>query len=154
MPRGKANCSLVAKKSEPEPEPEKTVESDEKVDLEEENDPEEEMEEIEYEEVEEEEEVEEIEEEVEEEEEDAEEEEEEEDDAMQNLDDDDEKKKHAELLSLPHHKSEVYVGGIPLDAKTEDLKEFCERIGKVVQVMHVPFLLFCVYLYTVYSVTH
>ncbi|XP_024625705.1 heterogeneous nuclear ribonucleoprotein Q isoform X4 [Medicago truncatula] len=141
MPRGKANCSLVAKKSEPEPE--KTVESDEKIDLEEENDPEEEMEEIEYEEVEEEEEVEEIEEEVEEKEEDAEEEEEEEekeeeeveeDDTMQNLDDDDEKKKHAELLSLPHHKSEVYVGGIPLDAKTEDLKEFCECIGEVVQV--------------------
>ncbi|KAK2433684.1 heterogeneous nuclear ribonucleoprotein Q [Trifolium repens] len=144
MPKGKPNSSPVAKQSEPE----KPVESDEKVDLEEGNDPEEEMEEeVEYEEVEEEEEVEEIEEEVEEEEdpEEVEEEEEEEeeeeveeveeDDATENHSiDDEEKKKHAELLSLPPHKSEVYLGGIPLDALTEDLKEFCERIGEVVQV--------------------
>ncbi|KAK2380085.1 heterogeneous nuclear ribonucleoprotein Q [Trifolium repens] len=144
MPKGKPNSSSVAKQSEPE----KPVESDEKVDLEEENDHEEEMEEeVEYEEVEEEEEVEEIEEEVEEEEdpEEVEEEEEEEeeeeveeveeDDATENHSiDDEEKKKHAELLSLPPHKSEVYLGGIPLDALTEDLKEFCERIGEVVQV--------------------
>ncbi|GAU19999.1 hypothetical protein TSUD_273340 [Trifolium subterraneum] len=137
MPKGKPNSSSVAKQSEPE----KQVESDEKVDLEEENDPEEEMEEeVEYEEVEEGEEVEEEEdpEEVEEEEEEEEEEEVEEveeDDATENHNiDDEEKKKHAELPSLPPHKSEVYLGGIPLDALTEDLKEFCEHIGEVVQV--------------------
>ncbi|CAJ1979138.1 unnamed protein product [Sphenostylis stenocarpa] len=160
MPRGKANSSSAAKPSEPE----KPVESDEKVDFEEENDPEGAMEEeIEYEEVEEEVEVEEIEEEVEEEEEenpeeveveeeeeeeeDEEEEEEEEeeeveeDEAIQNhssdeakLEDEYEKKKHAELLSLPPHGSEVYIGGIPYDVSIEDLKSFCERIGEVAEV--------------------
>ncbi|KAH1225217.1 Heterogeneous nuclear ribonucleoprotein Q [Glycine max] len=153
MPREKAISSSAAKPSEPE----EPVESDEKVDFEEANDPEEAMEEeVEYEEVEEEEEVEEIEEEVEEveeeeeveveedEEEEEEEEEEveevEEDDAMQNhssdetkVEDEDEKKKHAELLSIPPHGSEVYIGGIP-HASDEDLKSLCERIGEVAEV--------------------
>ncbi|KAI9074422.1 hypothetical protein K1719_043616 [Acacia pycnantha] len=151
MPRGKENSSSVDKPSEPE----KPTDSDEKVDFDEENDPEETMEEeSEYEEVEEEEEVEveveEIEEEVEEEEEEEEVEEEEDDDdadhandtdAMQNIsideakvEDEDEKKKHAELLSLPPHGSEVYIGGIPHDASGEDLKGFCESIGEVTEV--------------------
>ncbi|KAI4334229.1 hypothetical protein L6164_018945 [Bauhinia variegata] len=150
MPRGKENSSSVAKPNEPE----KPTESDEKIDLDETNDPEEAMdEEIEYEEVEEEEEVEEIEEEVEEEEDPEEEEEDPEDEeveeveeddashAMQNMSndegtkvEDDEQKKHAELLSLPPHGSEVYVGGIPHDASTEDLRAFCEPIGEVVEV--------------------
>ncbi|KAK7263409.1 hypothetical protein RJT34_30998 [Clitoria ternatea] len=147
MPRGNTVSSSAAKPSE----------SDEKVDFDDVNDAEEEMEEeIEYEEVEEEEEVEEIEEEVEEveeEEEDPEEveeeeeeeeeevEEEEEDDDMQNhssdeakVEDEDEKKKHAELLSLPPHGSEVYIGGIPHDVSNEDLKAFCERIGEIAEV--------------------
>ncbi|KAK4286342.1 hypothetical protein QN277_002907 [Acacia crassicarpa] len=148
MPRGKENSSSVDKPSEPE----KPTESDEKVDFDEENDPEETMEEeSEYEEVEEEEEVEEIEVEEEEEEEEEEVEEEEDDDddadhvndtdAMQNIssdeakvEDEDEKKKHAELLSLPPHGSEVYIGGIPHDASGEDLKAFCESIGEVTEV--------------------
>ncbi|KAM6586447.1 hypothetical protein CsatA_009052 [Cannabis sativa] len=143
MPRENAHESSVAKPAE----------SDERVDLDGDNDPEEAMEEeIEYEEVEEEEEeveeieVEEDEEEVEEEdpeeeeEEEEEVEEEEEDEDIGNADDgdkvedEDEKKKHAELLSLPPHGSEVYVGGIPHDASEEDLKHFCESVGEVVEV--------------------
>ncbi|KAJ7981174.1 Heterogeneous nuclear ribonucleoprotein like [Quillaja saponaria] len=149
MPRGKA--SSFTKSAEPE----RPVESNEKVDLDEEDDPEEPMEEeIEYEEVEEEvEEMEEIEEEVEEEVEEEEEEEEVEeveeeetnnangDDTVQNLSSDeakvegeDEKEKHTELLSLPPHGSEVYIGGIPHDASEEDLRAFCESIGEVTDV--------------------
>lgn len=118
------------------------VESDERVDFEEENDPEMD-EEVEYEEVEVEEEEEEIEEEVEEE------VDEDEEDSTENIDeatarksagneamaeDEDEKKKQDELLALPPHGSEVYVGGIPNDISEEDLKSFCESIGEVTQV--------------------
>uniref|UniRef100_A0A803MXV0 RRM domain-containing protein n=1 Tax=Chenopodium quinoa TaxID=63459 RepID=A0A803MXV0_CHEQI len=46
----------------------------------------------------------------------------------------DDKKKHAELLALPPHGSEVYVGNIPQDATEEDLRGFCESIGEVVEV--------------------
>lgn len=48
--------------------------------------------------------------------------------------DEDEKKKHAELLALPPHGSEVYVGGIPQDSSEEDLRSFCESIGEVTEV--------------------
>lgn len=117
---------------------EKPVGSDEKVNFDEDNDPEETMEEeYEYEEVEEEEEEEVIEEEVEEE------VEEEEEDAdagksgdMQ-IEDEDEKKKHAELLALPPHGSEVYIGGIPHDASEHDLRDFCQSIGKVTEVIFI-----------------
>ncbi|KAI8013476.1 Heterogeneous nuclear ribonucleoprotein Q [Camellia lanceoleosa] len=43
-------------------------------------------------------------------------------------------KKHAELLALPPHGSEVYLGGIPQDASEEDLRNFCESVGEVVEV--------------------
>ncbi|KAG2674416.1 hypothetical protein I3843_13G118800 [Carya illinoinensis] len=149
MPQTKANALSAGKPVEPQKlsEPEKAVESEEKVDLDEDDDPEEEEEEeeeeeVEYEEVEEEEEVEEIEEEEELE------EAEEEDtnnaigaDAQKNnsggemkVEDGDEKKKHAELLALPPHGSEVYIGGIPRDTSDEDLRVFCESIGEVGEV--------------------
>ncbi|XP_011004100.1 PREDICTED: heterogeneous nuclear ribonucleoprotein R-like isoform X1 [Populus euphratica] len=119
--------------------PEKSVEPEEQVDLDGDNEAEETMEEeVEYEEVEEEEEVEEIEEEVEEE---VEEEEIEEaaDEADSKKGSDgkeeiDEERKHAELLALPPHGSEVYLGGIPPGASEWDLKEFCESIGEVTEV--------------------
>nr|POF06660.1 isoform 3 of heterogeneous nuclear ribonucleoprotein q [Quercus suber] len=146
MPRTRANAKPV--EVEKPSEPEKPVESDEKVDLDEDNDPEEVMEEeVEYEEVEEEEEVEEIEEEVEEVEEEEEEEEEEVEEVEEEdtdnangaddevkVEDEDEKKKHAELLALPPHGSEVYIGGIPHDASEEDLELFCGSIGEVTEV--------------------
>lgn len=169
MPREKANVASAAKPVEREKpsEPEDPVESDEKVDLDGDNDPDEAMdEEVEYEEVEEEEEVEEIEEEVEEEVEEVEDEEEEEeeeeveeeeveDEDLNNhgvdvkkshsageamVEDEDERKKHAELLALPSHGSEVYIGSIPHDASEEELKVFCESIGEVTEVS-------CVFIY-------
>jgi heterogeneous nuclear ribonucleoprotein R len=84
-----------------------SMESEERVDLDGDNDPEEILEEeVEYEEVEEEE-IEEIEEEIEEEVEV--EEEEEEEDAVA-TEEEEEKKRHVELLALPPHGSEVYLG--------------------------------------------
>ncbi|KAG7560616.1 RNA-binding domain superfamily [Arabidopsis thaliana x Arabidopsis arenosa] len=108
-----------------------SMESEERVDLDGDNDPEEILEEeVEYEEVEEEEEIiEEIEEEIEEEVE----VEEEEEDAVA-TEEEEEKKRHAELLALPSHGSEVYLGGIPTDATEGDLKGFCQSIGEVTEV--------------------
>ncbi|TVT96741.1 hypothetical protein EJB05_58037 [Eragrostis curvula] len=48
--------------------------------------------------------------------------------------DDDEKTKHAELLALPPHGSEVYIGGISSNVSSEDLKKLCESVGEVVEV--------------------
>lgn len=114
-------------------------------------------EEIEYEEVEEEVEVEEEEDEEEEEEEVEEEvEEEEEDDeepnrdSAQNAQTDDKikdtemeevDKMHAELLALPPHGSEVYVGGFSQDVSDNDLRRFCESIGEVTEVNYVVFVI-------------
>lgn len=46
----------------------------------------------------------------------------------------DESKKHTELLALPPHGSEIYVGGIPPDATEEELRRFCESAGEVTEV--------------------
>ncbi|KAG9440053.1 hypothetical protein H6P81_020218 [Aristolochia fimbriata] len=147
MPRAKANSSSNSKPVEPE----KANESEEQVDLDENMEEEVEYEEIE-EEVEEDEEDVQEEEEVEEEEEEEEEEDEEEEAAVTNGGDgetksdggDDEvepdevneaeRQKHAELLALPQHGSEVYLGGIPPDVTEEDLKGFCASIGEVTEV--------------------
>ncbi|KAL5545827.1 hypothetical protein UlMin_005514 [Ulmus minor] len=129
------------------------MESEERVDLDEDNDHEEIVEEeVEYEEieeeVEEEEEEEDPEEDDEEDHEEVEEDEEEENKAEGNAQkfsdgdmemkvvekDVDEEKKHADLLALPPHGSEVYLGGIPHDASEDDLKAFCETIGEVTEV--------------------
>lgn len=137
MPRTRA--SAAATKSEPE----KPVETEEQVDFEGDN---EEEEEIEYEEVEEEvemeeEEEEEVEEEVEEEEEEEEENESDgsgegrgSEDVKMKVDAEDVEKKHAELLALPPHGSEVYIGGITPDVSEADVREFCETIGEVTEV--------------------
>ncbi|KAG6502643.1 hypothetical protein ZIOFF_034929 [Zingiber officinale] len=108
-------------------EPENPVEPEEQVDF----DPEVE-EEVEYEEVEEE--VEEEEEEI------VEEEVEEEQETTTtngNIDekmDEAERKKHEELLSLPPHGSEIYVGGLTLNASEDELRRFCESAGEVTEV--------------------
>ncbi|KAF2296454.1 hypothetical protein GH714_038244 [Hevea brasiliensis] len=137
MPRTRGSAEAADKPDEPE----NPVESEEGVDLDGDNEQEEAMEEeVEYEEVEEEEEVEEIEEEEEVEEEVEEEEEIEEGvneaDAQkgsESEEEEDEEKKHAELLALPPHGSEVYLGGIPHNA-TKNLRGFCESIGEVTEV--------------------
>lgn len=124
-------------------EPEKPVETEEQVELDGDN---EEEEEIEYEEVEEEvemeEEIEEVEEEVEEEEEgsDVGEEKGSDDEGLEVDPDeeDDVHKKHAELLALPPHGSEVYIGGITWDVSEGDVRQFCESIGKITEVILFP----------------
>lgn len=142
MPTERENALAAAEPMEPE----RPVGADEKVDFDEDNDPEETMEEeYEYEEVEEEEEEEIIEEEVEEEVEG-----EEEDDTNDapdagnsasrdgmKIEDEDEKRKHAELLALPPHGSEVYIGGISHDASEDDLRGFCESVGEVTEVISI-----------------
>ncbi|KAL4309732.1 hypothetical protein GQ457_01G038600 [Hibiscus cannabinus] len=135
MPRPKASTGSESVDSGGRNEPEQPVESDERIDLDEDNDPEEAMEEeVEYEEVEVEEEEEEEEEEIEEE---VEEEVEEEDQDGENADgelDEEEKRARAELLARPPHGSEVYIGGIPHDVSQDDLKGFCESVGEVTEV--------------------
>ncbi|RVX12023.1 Heterogeneous nuclear ribonucleoprotein Q [Vitis vinifera] len=150
MPRTRASAAAAAQNpnvSENPIECEKPAEPEERVDLDGDNEDTKE-EEVESEEVEEE--VEEIEEEEEEEvEEEVEEDEEEEDtyfaDAQKDPDGDDEIKsakgevdnenrRHAELLALPPHGSEVYLGGIPNNASEEDLRGFCEPVGEVTEV--------------------
>ncbi|KAI3796477.1 hypothetical protein L1987_39148 [Smallanthus sonchifolius] len=42
--------------------------------------------------------------------------------------------KHAELLALPPHGSEIFIGGLPRDVVEEDLSELCEPFGEVVEV--------------------
>uniref|UniRef100_A0A6N2LP01 RRM domain-containing protein n=1 Tax=Salix viminalis TaxID=40686 RepID=A0A6N2LP01_SALVM len=49
----------------------------------------------------------------------------------------DEERKHAELLALPPHGTEVHLGGIPPDASEEDLKELCEYIGAVTEQVRI-----------------
>ena len=60
--------------------------------------------------------------------------------------DEDEKESHAELLALPPHGSEVYVGGITSDVSSDDLKKLCESVGEVVEVSTTCFLCasFCI----------
>ncbi|KAI3471807.1 hypothetical protein Pfo_028460 [Paulownia fortunei] len=149
MPRTRASAATTKSA-----ELEKLVEADEQVELGADNDMEEMLEEeVEYEEIEEEVEEEELEEEEEVEEEIEEEEEVVEEDDENDVDghgaqkghdsgDDMEKaegeeeveKRHAELLSLPPHGSEVYLGGISQDTSEDDLKRFCESIGEVTEI--------------------
>ncbi|XP_059634439.1 heterogeneous nuclear ribonucleoprotein Q isoform X2 [Cornus florida] len=42
--------------------------------------------------------------------------------------------KRAEILSLPPHGSEVFIGGLPRDTTEEDLRDLCESIGEISEV--------------------
>ncbi|KAK6147211.1 hypothetical protein DH2020_018123 [Rehmannia glutinosa] len=144
MPRTKAS-GTTSKSAEVE----KPVEADEQVELGADNDMEETLEEeVEYEEVEEEVEEEEEEEDPEEDPEEEEVEDDEENDVdahgtekghnrdsdMESAEGEEEvERKHAELLSLPPHGSEVYLGGISQDTSENELKRFCESIGEVTE---------------------
>lgn len=48
--------------------------------------------------------------------------------------DEDEKEKHDELLALPPHGSEVFIGGLPRDACEDDLRELCDPMGDILEV--------------------
>ncbi|GLT76002.1 hypothetical protein SLA2020_476880 [Shorea laevis] len=45
-----------------------------------------------------------------------------------------EKEKHAQLLALPPHGSEVFIGGLPKDAIEEDLRDLCEPLGEIFEI--------------------
>ncbi|KAK7258446.1 hypothetical protein RIF29_24023 [Crotalaria pallida] len=45
-----------------------------------------------------------------------------------------EKEKHDELLALPSHGSEVFIGGLPRSSHEEDLRELCESMGDILEV--------------------
>nr|GMD03755.1 heterogeneous nuclear ribonucleoprotein R [Ipomoea batatas] len=47
---------------------------------------------------------------------------------------DDEQKRRSELLALPSHGSEVYIGGITQDVSEGDVRQFCESIGKITEL--------------------
>ncbi|WOL18132.1 heterogeneous nuclear ribonucleoprotein R [Canna indica] len=49
-------------------------------------------------------------------------------------DDDDEIRKRAELLALPPHGSEIFIGGLPRDASEEDLRELANHFGDIFEV--------------------
>ena len=48
--------------------------------------------------------------------------------------DEEEKEKHAQLLSLPPHGSEVFIGGLPRECTEEDLRDLCDGIGEILEV--------------------
>ena len=45
------------------------------------------------------------------------------------------KEKHAELLALPPHGSEVFIGGLPKDVTEDELRDLCEPIGEIFEVI-------------------
>jgi heterogeneous nuclear ribonucleoprotein R len=59
---------------------------------------------------------------------------------VDDLKDENEKGKHTELLALPPHGAEVYVGGLSSDVSSEDLKRLFESVGEVVEVSTAYFL--------------
>ncbi|XP_028063190.1 heterogeneous nuclear ribonucleoprotein Q-like [Camellia sinensis] len=46
----------------------------------------------------------------------------------------DDKEKCAELLALPPHGSEIFVGGLPQDVSEEDLRDLCELMDKIFEI--------------------
>uniref|UniRef100_A0A9I9CMS7 RRM domain-containing protein n=1 Tax=Cucumis melo TaxID=3656 RepID=A0A9I9CMS7_CUCME len=48
--------------------------------------------------------------------------------------DEDELEKHAQLLALPPHGSEVFIGGLSRDVLEEDLREMCESLGEIFEI--------------------
>ncbi|KAI4330693.1 hypothetical protein MLD38_028953 [Melastoma candidum] len=47
---------------------------------------------------------------------------------------DGDKEKYKQLLSLPPHGSEVFIGGLPRDILEEEIRELCEPVGDVFEV--------------------
>ncbi|CAK7348642.1 unnamed protein product [Dovyalis caffra] len=45
-----------------------------------------------------------------------------------------EKQKHAQLLALPPHGSEVFIGGLPKDVIEDDLRDLCKPIGEIFEI--------------------
>lgn len=50
-----------------------------------------------------------------------------------------EKEKHAHILALPPHGSEVFIGGLPRDILEEELRDLCEPVGEIYEVRTVTY---------------
>uniref|UniRef100_A0A0A0L709 RRM domain-containing protein n=1 Tax=Cucumis sativus TaxID=3659 RepID=A0A0A0L709_CUCSA len=48
--------------------------------------------------------------------------------------DEDDLEKHAQLLALPPHGSEVFIGGLSRDVLEEDLRDMCESLGEIFEI--------------------
>lgn len=48
--------------------------------------------------------------------------------------DEDDKEKHVELLDLPPHGSEVFIGALPRDVAEEELRDLCQSMGEIFEV--------------------
>jgi heterogeneous nuclear ribonucleoprotein R len=48
--------------------------------------------------------------------------------------DEEERSKWDELLALPPHGSQVFIGGLPRDTTEDDLRELCEPLGEIYEV--------------------
>ncbi|AQK51052.1 RNA-binding (RRM/RBD/RNP motifs) family protein [Zea mays] len=48
--------------------------------------------------------------------------------------DEEERSKWDDMLALPPHGSEVFIGGLPRDITEEDLRELCEPLGEIYEV--------------------
>ncbi|KAK6918200.1 RNA recognition motif domain [Dillenia turbinata] len=44
------------------------------------------------------------------------------------------KQKHAELLALPPHGSEIFIGGVSRDTSEEELRDLCESMGEIFEI--------------------
>lgn len=60
-----------------------------------------------------------------------------------NLLDEDDLEKHAQLLALPPHGSEVFIGGLSRDVSEEDLRDLCESLGEIFEVWIGVYSLLC-----------
>uniref|UniRef100_A0A453S267 RRM domain-containing protein n=1 Tax=Aegilops tauschii subsp. strangulata TaxID=200361 RepID=A0A453S267_AEGTS len=65
--------------------------------------------------------------------------------------DEEEKMKWEELLALPPQGSEVFVGGLPRDTTEEDLRELCEPLGEIFEVLKANSLLILVICFVTWS---
>ncbi|XP_043717457.1 heterogeneous nuclear ribonucleoprotein Q-like [Telopea speciosissima] len=48
--------------------------------------------------------------------------------------DEEDKEKFAELLALPAHGSEIFIGGLPREVTEDDLRDLCEPIGNISEI--------------------
>lgn len=48
--------------------------------------------------------------------------------------DEEDKEKRAQLLALPPHGSEVFIGGLPRDVTEDNLRDLCDSIGEILEV--------------------
>lgn len=65
--------------------------------------------------------------------------------------DQEEKMKWDELLALPPQGSEVFVGGLPRDTTEGDLRELCEPVGEIFEVLKAHSLLILVICFVTWS---